>query len=504
MFPSELAVPSRLILTWLIRLVRLPLLHRLTVTYYVGSGLTGVLNAEYYVFALIAPTISVSRAGWVSINLFSLLCNGRGGYSTEGISSMSHLGAPIVYSIGWGLVCFGLLLWHDSGAYRPGSLWAHWRKKGAYDDEQKGYAIGEGVTDEAARVDSDSNDDALKVRHISKSYGSLLAVDDVSFGVAHDETFALCGVNGGGKTTTHGCIRGELRPDVGNITLAGVDVSEHRTLARSKLSSVPQHDGLDPTLTVREHLAIYARIKGIPRSERESNIVNCMALTNLGGYEHRQSSALSGGNQRKLSLAIAILSNPQVLLLDELSSGVDAFTKRGLWKTLKRVGRGRATLLTTHSMEEVDALASRVAIQNSRLLALGTIASLRALRPAYELQLDCVNAEVPTLSSFSASTNPHVAPAPARASPGGRPITTFVRSLFPHALLSDEASTRFEIPLIQPDGTPLSVSELFDRLDADEVGRREAGVRGYQVMPISLESMFLHIVREAGGKEQGH
>ncbi|SNX85939.1 related to ATP-binding cassette, sub-family A [Melanopsichium pennsylvanicum] len=453
----------------------------LTVTYYVGNGLAGALDAAYYVEAILAPSVSVTRAGFVSVNLFNLLCNGRGGRKSGGIAAIDLLGAPIIYTIVWAIICFGILFAHDSG-YPLIPAWLGFlslrkRKSKARtdtDEESKVQPDGQGVREEAVRLDSDSCDDVLQAKHLDKSYGSLHAVDDVSLGVRRHETVALLGINGGGKTTTHALIRGELTPDSGSVTIAGIRVTSRRTLARSHIASVPQFDGLDPLLTVREHLRAYARVKGVAASERKTNVESVMHLTNLTQYADRRAGALSGGNMRKLSLAIALLGNPSVLLLDELSSGVDSWTKRGLWQTLRRAGQGRATLLTSHSMEEAAALSNRVVIQASRILALDTITNLRRSHPAYELQLDIAQDQRNSSETYIK-------------------LDRFVRNLFPDAKISDEASARFEIPL---DGQE-NVAHVFRKLELAKVERDEAGVVGYQVSPVSLESLFLQIVRKA-------
>lgn len=230
---------------------------------------------------------------------------------------------------------------------------------------------------------------------------------------------------------------------------------------------MPQHDGLDELLTVREHLSVYARVKGVPSAELGDNIATAMALTDLTAYADRAAGALSGGNKRKLSLALALMGNPRLYLLDELSSGVDAMTKRVLWKTLRRVGHGRAILMTTHSMEEVDALAGRLAIQSGRLLAIGTVASLRERYPCYEIQLA------------------------AQLGADAHQLADFVHAHFPHARASDAASSRFEVPLDA--GT--TVASIYTSLHNDAAGRASAGVLDYVVQPISLEALFLRIVR---------
>ncbi|SAM83294.1 related to ATP-binding cassette, sub-family A [Ustilago bromivora] len=456
----------------------------LTVTYYVGNGLAGALDAAYYVEAILAPSVSMTRAGFVSVNLFYLLCNGRGGYRSGGIAAIDLLGGPIVYAIVWALVCFGILVANDSG-YPLLPSWlgllrrkSYKKRRAEVDEEEKVQPVGQGVSEESLRLDSDSCDDVLQAKHLDKSYGKqLLAVDDVSLGVRREETVALLGINGGGKTTTHALIRGELIPDFGSVTISGINVAQNPTLARSNIASVPQFDGLDPLLSVREHLCTYSSIKGVPRIERADDVAAVMHLTNLTQYSDRRAGALSGGNMRKLSLAIALLGNPSVLLLDELSSGVDSWTKRGLWQTLRRAGRGRATLLTSHSIEEAAALASRVAIQASRILAIDTIGNLRKSHPAYELQLDIAEEHRGSQEAYER-------------------VEKFVKGLFVGARSSDEASARFEIPL-HGEGGEGGVAGLFRKLERAKEQRKEVGVVGYQISPVSLESLFLHIVRRA-------
>ncbi len=260
---------------------------------------------------------------------------------------------------------------------------------------------------------------------------------------------------------------------------------------------MPQHDGLDDTLTVREHLLTYARVNGVPRREVKRNVEAAIALTDLEKYRDRKAGALSGGNRRKLSLGLALMGNPSIYMLDELGSGVDAMTKRVLWKTLRKVGRGRAILMTTHSMEEVDALADRLAIQAGRFLAVGTIDELRKSRPCYEIQL---------------STRP--LDGVTRLEQAQR-VRDFVLRNLPTATESDSASARFEVPLrsyttTSGDGSSsassqssadysegTSVAQIYRRLHSDTTGRQHAGIVDFVAQPISLEGLFMHVVRDA-------
>lgn len=171
-------------------------------------------------------------------------------------------------------------------------------------------------------------------------------------------------------------VRGDLKPshNGGDIFVEDKSVISDLAAARANLGVCPQHDALDQ-MTVREHLDFYARMRGIPKVDVNVNAV--LTAVGLQAFANRMANALSGGNKRKLSLGIALMGNPTVILLDEPSSGLDAAAKRIMWKTLAATVPGRSLLLTTHSMEEASALASRAGILAKRMLALGTTDSLR-------------------------------------------------------------------------------------------------------------------------------
>ncbi|KAK4672444.1 hypothetical protein QC763_103150 [Podospora pseudopauciseta] len=227
-----------------------------------------------------------------------------------------------------------------------------------------------------------AENELLSISHISKSFGTNTAVSDVTFSLSQGEIIALLGPNGAGKTTVVNLIRGELAPDSGQVFLRGEDISSSSS-AKSTINSAigvcPQFDALD-LLTARQHLRFYAKIKGIPPSETELNVTEVMNQVGLAPHADKLATKLSGGNKRKLSLAIALMGNPAVLVLDEPSSSMDAAAKRKMWKVLSHIASapGRSLLLTTHSMEEADALATRAAIlAGGKLLALGTTEELR-------------------------------------------------------------------------------------------------------------------------------
>ena len=310
------------------------------------------------------------RALFVSINELSTNCRGPGVYVAFP-GDISAYGGPILYLIVQSVVLFAFLVWWDSGA-----TWNPLRRA-AYraPDKEERQPVEPEVAAETARVEA-ATDDGLRVLHLTKAFGATLAVEDVSFGVRRGEVFALLGPNGAGKSTTLGVVRGDLAPSGagGDVLIEGVSVRRRRAAARQRLGVCPQFDAMD-SLSVDEHLAFYARIRGVARVAE--NVDAAVRAVGLGAFRARMGAQLSGGNKRKLSLGIALLGNPGVVLLDEPSSGLDVAAKRVLWRTLDAVAARRSLVLTTHSMEEADRLCQRAAILARRMLTVGTSDELR-------------------------------------------------------------------------------------------------------------------------------
>ncbi|KLT40780.1 P-loop containing nucleoside triphosphate hydrolase protein [Cutaneotrichosporon oleaginosum] len=333
----------------------------------------------HFGYAVLHPVASIVRAAFVSVNIFNLLCDGRGGRTEKSFGDMTLFGGPILYMIVQGVVAFMLLVWFDSG--RPIPHWAQRNKKikGADADRSPD------VIDEAKRAAGSS--DALIVDRLTKQFEKRAkpSVDDVTFGVAQGDTFALIGPNGAGKTTTLGVVRGVERPTRGDVRVTGYSIVRDRNQARESLGVCPQHSAIDVHLTVRQHLWLYGRLKGVPRAQLGRDVDALLAVSGLTIKSDELASSLSGGNLRKLSLACALIGDRPVILIDEFSSGVDPFSKREAWHTLEALTRDRAVVMTTHSMEEVDALSNRVGIIASKLLAVGTPASLKSRFATYEV-----------------------------------------------------------------------------------------------------------------------
>ncbi|KAL9582677.1 MAG: hypothetical protein Q9212_003161, partial [Teloschistes hypoglaucus] len=304
-----------------------------------------------------------------TLEKYTLLC---GDASYPG--AVELYGGPILYLILQIFVFFGILLWWDSGV-SPLTLIKRKRDRHSttFDMEESSTTVSKDIADEIASVKEASPGTGLRVLHLSKSFrggNNRAAVDDVSFKIEPGQIFALLGPNGAGKSTAISLIRGDIPPSKSPFTqilASGTSVLTHRAAARHHLGTCPQHSAAD-TLTVSETLRFYARIRGLSPPAAAHNIATLLTALSLHEHKDKPSHALSGGYKRKLSIAIALVGDPAVLLLDEPSSGLDARAKRELWAVLRAVKATRAVLLTTHSMEEADALGDRAGVMSGRML----------------------------------------------------------------------------------------------------------------------------------------
>ncbi|KAG6018249.1 hypothetical protein E4U43_006384 [Claviceps pusilla] len=341
------------------------------VTYVQVNKIDSTLLVSHFVISAFAPICSAVRALFLATNLFSTACDGNELSTHPG--ALTAYGGPIVYLIIQCIVLFAVLLWLDEGSVGSSLRRLLERDRHTASDDE----LDEEVANESTRVTRPGQmDDGLRVMHLTKSFGKNTAVDNVTFGIKRGEVFALLGPNGAGKSTTISLIRGDIKPsrNGGDIFVEDQSVIHNLAAARTHLGVCPQIDALDQ-MTVREHLEFYARVRGI--SDVQHNVSAVLQAVGLEAFASRMGYALSGGNKRKLSLGIALMGNPTVVLLDEPSSGLDAAAKRIMWRTLAATVPGRSILLTTHSMEEADALAGRAGIMARRMLALGTPDHLR-------------------------------------------------------------------------------------------------------------------------------
>jgi ABC-2 type transport system ATP-binding protein len=217
---------------------------------------------------------------------------------------------------------------------------------------------------------------ALQVKDLRVSYGPKRAVDGVSLDINEGEIFGLLGPNGAGKTSTLSAIEGLLKPTSGSILIRQVDVRAHPGLAKALMGVQLQSTSFQSELKISEIVKLYAGLYGVPLTKPA--IFDRLTEIHLGDEASRRFSQLSGGQQKRLSLLIATVHDPPLVLLDEPTSGLDPQARRQLWDRIEGIRKsGRSILLTTHSMEEAQSVCDRVAIMdNGKILTVDTPAGL--------------------------------------------------------------------------------------------------------------------------------
>jgi ABC-2 type transport system ATP-binding protein len=203
----------------------------------------------------------------------------------------------------------------------------------------------------------------LQIQDLHVSYGPVKAVDGVTLEIREGEIFGLLGPNGAGKTTTLSAIEGLLKPDAGSILIEGIDIQKDPLGAKAQMGVQLQSTGFHPDLSVREIVQVYAGLYG--REMSPGQAIEALAGLGLEQEGSRRVNQLSGGQKQRLSLLIAIIHEPVIVLLDEPTGGLDPQARRRLWERIEQMRKvGRSILLTTHSMEEAQAVCDRVAIMD--------------------------------------------------------------------------------------------------------------------------------------------
>jgi lipooligosaccharide transport system ATP-binding protein len=220
----------------------------------------------------------------------------------------------------------------------------------------------------------------LSVRALRKSYGELEVVSGVDLAVEPGECFGLLGPNGAGKTTTLKLCLGLIEPDAGEIELLGEPVPRRAREARRSVGVVPQFDNLDPDFTVEENLVVYGRYFGIAPQEISARTPALLEFAGLAGRGDAKIMTLSGGMKRRLTLARALVNDPQVVFMDEPTTGLDPQARHLIWERLRRLTQeGKTLVLTSHFMEEAERLCTRLAIMDrGRIIAQGSPRALIA------------------------------------------------------------------------------------------------------------------------------
>jgi ATP-binding cassette subfamily A (ABC1) protein 3 len=249
------------------------------------------------------------------------------------------------------------------------------------------YPVDEDVAAEIRRVESGAADnDVIVIKGVRKAYppaaAPKLAVKELSIGIPKGECFGFLGINGAGKSSTLKILSGDIIPTKGIAYLGGFDILTQQIQCRRLIGYCPQFDALLDLLTSREHLELFSRIKGVPEEIVPSLVDEKLRQMDLLDFEHKLAGSLSGGNKRKLSVAIALIGSPPVIFLDEPSTGMDPVARRFMWDVIAKVSTERkdcSIMLTTHSMEECEALCTRTGIMvGGRLRCLGSNQRLKS------------------------------------------------------------------------------------------------------------------------------
>ena len=221
---------------------------------------------------------------------------------------------------------------------------------------------------------------AIRIRGLSKRYrNGILANDNLTLNVYEGELLALLGPNGSGKTTLVRQVTTEIRPSEGAVEIMGIDAIRHGQRVKQIIGVVPQEAELFEHLTVEQHLFYFALFRGLDRPRARRCVENAIDELLLGERRKDVIKHLSSGLKRRVLVAIALLSDPPVLVLDEPTTGLDPESRRALWQVLlERKRRGSTMILTTHYLEEAEVLADRIGIlSHGKLVALGTLSELR-------------------------------------------------------------------------------------------------------------------------------
>ncbi|XP_043768566.1 phospholipid-transporting ATPase ABCA7 isoform X5 [Cervus elaphus] len=318
--------------------------------------------------------------------------------------------------------------------------------------------------------------DVLVLRNLTKVYPGQKtpAVDRLCLGIPPGECFGLLGVNGAGKTSTFRMVTGDTLPSGGEAILEGHSVAQEPAAAHCRMGYCPQSDAIFELLTGREHLELYARLRGVPEAQVAQTASYGLARLGLPQHADQPAGTYSCGNKRKLATAMALVGDPALVFLDEPTTGMDPGARRFLWNSLLDVVReGRSVVLTSHSMEECEALCSRLAIMvNGRFRCLGSTQHLKGRFGAgHTLTL-----RVPLSRSKSAAD--------------------FVAQAFPGAELREAHGGRLRFQLLP--GGRCTLALVFGLLAASGA---EHGVEDFSVSQTTLEEVFLYFSKDQGKEE---
>eukprot|EP00051_Salpingoeca_urceolata_P022285 m.359766 g.359766 ORF g.359766 m.359766 type:complete len:1971 (+) comp19951_c3_seq13:616-6528(+) len=376
------------------------------------------------------------------------------------------VGLQCLYMAGLGVLYFIVLLYFELSNVSSSD------KKSAIANKYAPTKEDEDVAAERQRVQSGRADDAVVVDSLTKVFyppkrPPLAAVRGLSFGLPKGECFGLLGVNGAGKTTTFKMLTGDEPMSAGSAVLNGHDLATELKTVRQYIGYCPQFDALIGQLTGREMLTLYARLRGVQERDIAGLVQNLVERLDLVKYADRQCYSYSGGNKRKLSTAIALIGNPVIVFLDEPTTGMDPGARRFLWDVLTDIQSDHCIVLTSHSMEECEALCNRLAIMvNGQFKCIGSPQHLKhRFGKGYSLVIKL--AASPSLQQDTADVKHHV------------------ERVFNNAVLKEEYNGEVTY---QIEDVTSTWSQLFAHM---ENAKAQYPIEDYVLSQTSLEQVFL-------------
>ncbi|KPI84757.1 putative ABC transporter [Leptomonas seymouri] len=350
-----------------------------------------------------------------------------------------------------------------------------WGQKDEYDPDAKPRKVSEEDSDVEevrervyALEDEGVNEDMVRVVDLRKVYpNGKEAVRNITFSVVPGEVFGFLGTNGAGKTTTISILCQEFIATSGRAYVCGYDIVENSAEALQCIGYCPQFDATLDLLTVEEHMFLYCGVRGILYEQRNDVVDALLRMCELSLYRKTLSSQLSGGNRRKLSVALSLIGGPSVVFLDEPSAGMDPVARRGLWNAIEKVAGNSSVVLTTHHLEEVEALAHRVAIMvDGTLRCIGDKTHLKnKFGTGFEMSI-----RVETDDDMEI-------------------VHMWVKRNFPAASLNEFKGRRFVYTL----PADVSLSDVFRMLQSN---KKHLHIIDYSVSQTSIEQVFLKISGE--------
>lgn len=218
----------------------------------------------------------------------------------------------------------------------------------------------------------------IQINSLTKMYGTKKAVDCLSLGIYEGELFSLLGVNGAGKTTTIRILSGLIKPTNGTATVDNYDIIKDSQKIKELTNVSPQETAVAGNLTIEENLNLIGSIYGLHDEELKNKINQIISDFDLEEYRHSKAKILSGGWQRRLSIAMALISDPKILFLDEPTLGLDVIARHELWNQIKKLKNKMTIILTTHYLEEVEELSDRVGIMlKGKIKEIGTVEEIK-------------------------------------------------------------------------------------------------------------------------------